>query len=436
MSTTQYTPQQEMLVLAFVSYLGFADTAHGEHLAEEIFHSIREGLQDASPVAGEWEILWGPALYRPLTIFVQNLMFLVRSKSNPARYAIVIRGTNPVSPSNWILEDFAVVGQVRWPYYRPHGLRPKMSRGTARGLSALQTMKPEDGVPGAGTNLYQFLASEVMRNPARQLSLSVTGHSLGGALSPAVALWLADTQTVSDDHHLPPWDPQERVTIDVHPFAGPSPGNIDFARYYDEKLGHRTHRTWNPFDVVPHGWVEDALDQLPQLYGPSITPSWWLKLVLWSTTLLAWGGDYLQITAQTPALSGGEVTPLLDDYFVQMLYQHTAAYLALFKMQDQIDATRYFQFDDDVRAKIQAATGRPPTAPAAPAPKLADRLSDGVRRVLQVPATVLPLMLPESVTLSDLNRRKVAYEHAFRLKKQESPAAVPSMHNDVHVEGG
>src|SRR5262249_23449329 len=144
----------------------------------KVYQRIHAGLHRFAP---DWRLLWGPATYSPITIFDENLMFLVQSKNDPARYALVVRGTNPVSFLNWILEDLAIVGQTPWPYGEQHCCRrdtPKISKGTARGLQALQSMRAANGVPGAGTDIYQFLASEVMRSVSPKMSISVTGHSL------------------------------------------------------------------------------------------------------------------------------------------------------------------------------------------------------------------------------------------------------------------
>ncbi|MGH9905070.1 MAG: lipase family protein [Pyrinomonadaceae bacterium] len=56
--------------------------------------------------------------------------------------------------------------------------------------------------------------------------ISVTGHSLGGALSPAVALWLSDTKAQ--------WDPSGRSSLACLPSAGPTSGDQAFATYYME----------------------------------------------------------------------------------------------------------------------------------------------------------------------------------------------------------
>ncbi|WP_394833698.1 lipase family protein [Pendulispora rubella] len=349
-----YTREQVMLTLSFISYLGIFEILDDAKTSAQILNQINKALAKTPPVAGNWQVIWGPARYDGfLTIFDENLMFVVQSIHDPSQYAIVIRGTNPVSLTNWVLQDFAVIRQMAWPYNaHPPGLKPKISQGTARGLQALQNSKPVRGIPGAGSTLYQFLANEVRRNPSPRLTVAVTGHSLGGALSPALALWLSDTQHASDEVATPPWDPNLKSRIEVYPFAGPSPGNRDWAKYYDLKLGASTKRVWNQFDVVPHGWTEVALKKLPQLYDPDITPDWLINLLLWSTTVLASRGDYLQILHETEPLGGGKTCGFLKDYLGQMIYQHTAAYPELLKLQHELDANAHFQYDDQLRNAV------------------------------------------------------------------------------------
>ena len=426
----EYSNDQVMLALSFLSYLGFYETTLGVQASERTLNSINKGLRESPCIGGEWEIAWGPAMYRmPLTVFDENLMFVVRSKRDPSRYVVVIRGTNPLSLTNWVLQDFNVILQTDWPYNRDTaGLRPKLSKGTARGLQALQELVPRRGMPGTGLTLAGFLTKEIARDPSQKLSITVTGHSLGGALAPTLALWLTDTQKTSDDPDSPPWDPNGQATIEVCSFAGPSPGNADFARYYDQKLGKASRRLWNRYDVVTHGWIKDALEGLPKLYDPDISPTLLMSLVLWSAHTLAKNGNYQHILAESAALDGAKLSPHLKDYAAQMIYQHTAAYPELFRLMHEIDTTRHFTFSDTMHSTIHStrtaelestakeraeSRQRTPVAHAmgelkGPSRTLSQRVS-AVSKALhfayRIPATLAMTLIPESAVLQKLKRR-------------------------------
>lgn len=445
-----YSREQVMLTLAFVSYLGFAEVSSGLAGSERTYKKINEALGVLPPIKDQWQIVWGPAPHRlPLAIFDENLMFVVQGTQDPSQYAIVIRGTNPVSITNWVLQDFSIVRQTRWPYGGPANPSPKISIGTARGLQSLQKLVPDTGLPGAGSTLYQFLASEVQRARASKLTISVTGHSLGGALSPALALWLADTQQMSDHPASPPWDPGLKATLEVYPFAGPSPGDQVFASYYNSRLGARTCRVWNEFDVVPHGWEEALLRRLPTLYDPSISPGLVMRGVLWAASFLAAFGKYQQILSETPPVQGGKVCPAFGDYVEQMLYQHTGAYVELLQLLGHIDVSTHFEFDETTKSKVRQVHNVPEATRAAPGapedeaaehegvarvlrglplgfgkllpkeiltdvPRLAGLVTKGLQRIYQVPASMMLTALPASMTLPTLHERGAHYQTRAR----------------------
>ena len=48
----------------------------------------------------------------------------------------------------------------------------------------------------------------------------------------------------------------------MYAYAGPTPGNDDFASYIEERFGDRLHRIFNPLDVVTHAWNVGDLARL------------------------------------------------------------------------------------------------------------------------------------------------------------------------------
>src|SRR5262249_21292014 len=163
---------------------------------------------------------------------------------------------------DWLVEGFLVSGdrQVPWLTGQPFSLERKISLGTFIGLRALQTLKPGPTLPGAGATVRDFLATQV----GAPIEINLGGHSLGGALSPTLALWLAARR--SD------WDPAGHASLSVLPSAGPTAGNQEFADYSDGKIGPRVTRLHNPFDIAPDAWAVADLQAIPTLYAPEIQP--------------------------------------------------------------------------------------------------------------------------------------------------------------------
>jgi hypothetical protein len=306
--------KQEMAALAFLAYLG--DTLKGSD--EKVESQLAQCMPVALEQAPGWKLAWGPAVYHfSLGKLDDNMMYVVRQPTTPAQLAIVVRGTNPSAILDWLVEDFDVVDQVSWPSGSPSG-QPKISKGTSEGLHILQTMVPEAG-PVPQKTLTQFLTEEVKAAPT-QLRVYVTGHSLGGALAPALALWLSDTQAE--------WDPSRRAQISVYPLAGPTPGNADFAAYYDGSP-LTTDRMWNPFDIVPLAWNHESLGTMADLYEPLTRANSVERGLIDGLRSLVKDKGYTQIEATQPSLSGALFTGASGekmDWAAEAGWQHHCGY--------------------------------------------------------------------------------------------------------------
>src|SRR5207253_5383677 len=151
-----------------------------------------------------------------------------------------------------------------------------------------QNAEPSGGRPNAGQSLRHFLSDL----PAGAIELNVTGHSLGGALAPTLALWLKDIQWS--------WNTAGNVQISAMPSAGPSAGNSAFSHYSDRTLA--TTRFVNSLDVVPHAWNERTLSQLKNLYAPSIPEDPIMDgLIDWAMQAAS-AGDYLSVQPNSPPI--------------------------------------------------------------------------------------------------------------------------------------
>jgi len=313
----KYTKEQLMLTFSYMSYYGFGLEGSDSENAIKIAKDVNKALKTWKPVKNKWELVWGPCAFAfKGDKFDDNLMFVVRGNEDPGKLVVAIRGTNPLSLKDWLIEDFDVVPMTKWKYgEKAKGLNPKISRGTDVGLTHLQEMVATEGVPGAGLSLLQFLQEAA--NEKKETEICVTGHSLGGALAPTLALWLKDIQGTE----MP-----VNANISTVAFAGPSAGNEDFANYSDQRFGDQCVRIANSLDVVPYAWNTKSLSQLYFLYKPHLLfPGPILFGGFGLMIAMSFLGKYHQIKADTPALNG-VYKPLLYNYFAQGLYQHAVGY--------------------------------------------------------------------------------------------------------------
>jgi hypothetical protein len=112
----------------------------------------------------------------------------------------------------------------------------------------------------AATTLIEFLKNHV-ESVSAPVKVWVVGHSKAGALAPALALWLAESRGTNAGN----WDPENRATLHLATFAGPTPGNGNFAERLRNAMAS-TYRLANPYDIAPHVWAADEAAQIPRLY--------------------------------------------------------------------------------------------------------------------------------------------------------------------------
>lgn len=465
---TEFSPGQTMLTLALLASRGFWDPAKNNQPG--LGGAITAGLESLPPVRNQWQLVWGPGTYRYLgSAFDSSMMFVVQHSTQPQRYAIVVRGTNPVALFDWLLGDFLGHRQVPW-HTSKEDIAPgaALSLSTALGLKILLSMRAANdpgqvAEPGrfdlllersaatlartrqaGGDSLakvgeamadstlgstmektrkllkkilkYQqlwnatggFTSSvgatvgellriedivsilkvrkrlissldrtletqaeaptailmptpeelqsqqspgigllELLRNLANThgdaLELFVTGHSKGGALAPALALFLSDTQS-NGEHPIPDyyqWNPEHRARIHCYAFAGPTPGNTDFARYFNRQLGRDFYRYSNGLDIVTLAWHSEQLRTAAGLYGQTAGSPPGLDLLFSEMADEVEALDYCHPGEDYPDPKGGAgrlekhviqfESPLQGDtssYLLQELHQHIEAYIA------------------------------------------------------------------------------------------------------------
>ena len=139
--TARFSDDQVLLCLAGLAYRGFNDAAVGGLHTDAVRRAITQGLNTLSPLAGGWELVWGPVSYRaPLSLLDDGLMYVVRNRQAPHRYVVAIRGTNPVSAFDWVFGDLWAGRQARWPYGAGAA---RISLSTALGLAILKSLRSD-----------------------------------------------------------------------------------------------------------------------------------------------------------------------------------------------------------------------------------------------------------------------------------------------------
>lgn len=265
---------------------------------EKIKAAIQRELAKAKyATKGQWQLAWGPATRGG------NLVYIAQNKERPQLYSVIIRGTD----FNLLADDIedVWVTQAPYPYAASVSGHPKVSQGASDGLRQIQGMK--DVL--SGHTIEDFLKDVTRR---AEISLIITGHSLGGGLASLVLLWLHDT--------IPRWDIlSTNVHLSGYTFAGPTVGNVDFADYFNAEVGTNFYRFANPLDIVPRSYsdlssvlAEDIPSEVPLKYR--------LVLDALRAYLAAQGLKFQQVDTEF-LLEGVKLLPSTP-YLAQVVEQH------------------------------------------------------------------------------------------------------------------
>jgi len=267
------------------------------------------------------------------------MVYIAQNVKDPSKYTIVIRGTNPFSLPDWVIWDFQAENMKNWPFGEAKD-SVKISESTSFGLMILQGLRPSvgDNIKEPKVSILEFLKSELNSDTSTTLSdpkkkkidLTVTGHSLGGALAPTLALWLKNIQAE---------ELNKDVKISVVSFAGPTAGNKEFADFSNDCFKDNDlidyDRVANSLDVVSHAWAEKDLKKLVKLYCP-IFPGpilyFFIKKMIFTTKK----NNYTAIQ-ENPTILEGKFKCWLPNYLLQAAYQHVLGYPELLNISKDID---------------------------------------------------------------------------------------------------
>ena len=336
--------QQVIAVLSALSNCNqmiYKDTEYD--LQQNAVNRIQTALQDPvlTSFIGNWELVWGPCLQNSQVKnkksghfnkwLSDNTMYVVKGQDPDAPsktvYVVAVAGTNSISNFGWRDEDGKVGIMVNW-----QGVpNAKISKGSSDGLNILLKMKDNK------KNVLDFFDTIASNE---NIEIATCGHSLGGALSPLVALKLVEMKEINGfSNH----------TISCYPSAGPTSGNAELASYAEEKLANNYHSVINNYDIVPHAWETTMLDQIPKIY--SSTAYGGLTLIGAPLGLLNYKKEIIKlIEANYTRIFGGTANEYTFDgkpkdpneppvdmpvkgiskenklFFCQAAYQHTTVY--------------------------------------------------------------------------------------------------------------
>lgn len=269
----------------------------------------------------DWRVVWGPASFTfPDGLLQDNAMFVAEQISQPGNLIVSIRGTNGAAILDWIADDLDVWTTVPWelPVGKTLGSPAAISRATSDALGILlHKLVPTPGQPGAGLALEAFLAQRTDTG----LRISITGHSLAGALAPTLALWLEQRQGLAGG-----WDAEREARLAVVAFAGATPGNTAFAELFDARLGDACLRIHNELDIVPHAWDAAGMGSVLTLYASGgISPNLIERLLIAGIQRTVHG--YAQIATSHPLR--WDVQQAARGFLEQALLQHVRSYPTL-----------------------------------------------------------------------------------------------------------
>jgi hypothetical protein len=216
-----------------------------------IAYSFEMGSIPAQVDSLGWSVVWGPAeLVDDLGVSYSRAYIAQRNDAE-GEYAVVIRGTNPISWTSWTQEDFDIGTTVPFDTLLPDSLASRVpddariSQGTFNGMSDLIALQD----PRSAKTMEQFLLANAPR------TLYVAGHSLGGTLTPPMYAYLHEVL-------------RGRVGV-MRPlsFAGPTAGDSAFNTYLSGTIepGWRW-RVHNTLDIAPALWW--SLPGVDSIYAP------------------------------------------------------------------------------------------------------------------------------------------------------------------------
>lgn len=315
-----YSAQQQAFTISVLSNNAAGQTGNASQIASWLKTNVTGALTSSTFTAyiGNWSLVWGPVVWQNTGSTVADNVMMAAQNSDTKDIVVAIAGTNPNSAFDRGTEDLGVGTMVTFD----QSSGANVSQGAWDGISKLEQM-----VDGSNT-LVQYLNG---LQPTGG-NLIIAGHSLGGALAPAYALYLVVEQLLTTSNF---------DNVYVYPTAGPSAGNADYTTLFSSTFpvpaGGSGFNTWNQdivnsMDAVPRAWTD--LSSLPSLYPPinNGKPLTCIQIVVDKKLEPALNGNvYADIARSTFTGAFNEsLTPPVSgvtcQWLTQAIYQHIAGY--------------------------------------------------------------------------------------------------------------
>lgn len=245
------------------------------------------GIISAADFPVDVSVAWGPFVVveskditRKGTATATNTMIVFKYPSQTVagvnQYVVSIAGTKPTSIFDQMDEDLLGGKISAWPYSTGSN-NIKISHGTLNGIKLLLGLNPDNSI----TNYFSKLDDP-------NAIITVAGHSLGGALSPALALVLFGSNTTYPD--IPTNAKTQNWTTRTYALAGPDVGNGDYVNYLKTTFPPQAEPTvkwqqfnckiWNSLDIVPQVWSEGFGSYIDTIYGTELNTPLAVKTIL------------------------------------------------------------------------------------------------------------------------------------------------------------
>jgi hypothetical protein len=234
------------LTLAAITYRGSNLNLSDPYSRELTFREMTRCLQTFSQVRDSWEIVWGPAGFRPGIVGLDtSAMYVTRMTHTPRDVAIAIRGTNFYSITDWLSN--LLIDQRSWTYGDPAvTANVRISASTAIGLHILQRLRSAPRLTATtNASFWGAAASWMSAHEARlgyallRLVAQGSGQPANSDVLEAVTSWVQNT-----------------------PGNGLSAEMLDLVHRLDTAVTQSSSSTINEVALVAH--VERAQDRFPE----------------------------------------------------------------------------------------------------------------------------------------------------------------------------